>query len=105
MTEATIETRDVPERRRYEITLDGEVAGVAYYSVRDGEITLKHTEVDDRFEGRGLGSRLARTVLDEARARGLKVVPLCPFMAGYIHGHAEYQDLVQVQARNPSAST
>ena len=94
MTEAAIETRDVPERGRYEITLDGEVAGVAYYSVGEGEITLKHTEVDDSFEGRGLGSHLARTVLDEARARGLKVVPLCPFMASYIRRHAEYQDLV-----------
>jgi len=88
------QVHDAPERGRYELTLDGQLAGVAFYARGEGEITLRHTEVDDRFEGRGLGSRLARTVLDDARARGLRVVPLCPFMAGYIRTHPEYQDLV-----------
>jgi predicted GNAT family acetyltransferase len=91
-----IEIRDQPERSRYEITLDGRLAGVAVYDLggADGEITLVHTEVDPAFAGKGLGSRLAKHVLDDIRARGLRVRPKCPFMARYIRSHPAYQDLV-----------
>ena len=47
-----------------------------------------------RFEGQGLGARLARFALDDARERGLRVVPLCPFIAAFVKRHPEYQDLV-----------
>jgi predicted GNAT family acetyltransferase len=89
-----IETIDRPDRNRYEIMVDGHVAGVATYRLGDGEITLVHTEVDRSFGGRGLGSRLAADVLDDIRARGLGVRPQCPFMARYIRSHPAYQDLV-----------
>jgi predicted GNAT family acetyltransferase len=89
-----IEIVDRPERRRYEISVDGRPAGHVRYRRRDEEITFIHTEIDEAFGGRGLGSRLAAHVLDEARARGLRVVPLCPFIAGYIRSHPEYADLV-----------
>ncbi len=66
----------------------------------DDAIALKHTEVDDRFEGRGIGSALARGVLDAARRDGLAVLPYCPFMAGYIRGHPDdYLDLVPTDQR------
>jgi predicted GNAT family acetyltransferase len=55
---------------------------------------LTHTEVPQELSGRGIGSRLARGVLDDIRAAGLKVVAKCPFMAGYIGKHPEYADLV-----------
>ncbi len=89
-----IETVDRPERSRYEISVDGGLAGFAVYHLGDGEITLVHTEIDRAFAGRGLGSRLASFVLDDIRSRGLRVHPECPFMARYIRTHPVYQDLV-----------
>ncbi len=89
-----IETVDHPNRQRYEITVDGRLAGVALYELGKGEITLTHTEVDRAFSGRGLGRRLAADVLDDARARVLRVRPLCPFMARFIRSHPEYENLV-----------
>ena len=89
-----IEVRDNPERRRFEIVADGAVAGFARYQERGGRIFFGHTEIDPAFDGRGLGSTLARGALDAARERGERMVPLCPFIAGYIERHQEYADLV-----------
>lgn len=91
---ATPEVVDDPKAGRFELRLDGALAGVAEYTRRDNRVVLTHTDVDDAFEGRGVGSALARGVLDAVRARGERVVALCPFIAGYIAKHAEYQDLV-----------
>ncbi|MEV0719276.1 GNAT family N-acetyltransferase [Asanoa sp. NPDC050611] len=85
---------DNPDKHRFEISADGELAGFAAYRLREGAITFTHTEIDSRFEGKGLGSKIARTVLDEARSRGLRVYAQCPFIAGYIDKHPEYQDLL-----------
>jgi uncharacterized protein len=85
---------DNPERHRYEISVAGEPAGFAAYRLTHTEIVLTHTEIDDRFEGLGLGSRLARAVLDAERVRGLPVVPRCPFIAGWIEHHPDYADLL-----------
>lgn len=87
--------RDNPERRRYEALVDGEVAGASYYRDRDGVRVVTHTEIADEFEGQGVGSRLVAGALDDIRARGLRVTPLCPFAAAYIERHAEYEDLVE----------
>jgi uncharacterized protein len=89
-----IEIVDRPDRSRYEISVDGGFAGIATYRLGDGEITFIHTEIDRSFAGRGLGSRLAAHVLDDARARGLGVRPLCPFIRRYIRSHPAYQALV-----------
>jgi predicted GNAT family acetyltransferase len=89
-----IEIRDNTELRRYEILDGGQVAGFADYRLHDGRLVLPHAEIDSEHGGVGLGSRLARFVLDDARARGLPVVPLCPFIASYIESHPEYLDLV-----------
>jgi len=93
MTEA-IETRDRPEKSRYELLLDGRLAGVATYELADDAITVVHTQVAKSFGGLGLGSRLARDVLDDIRARGLRVRVECPFMAAYVRSHPDYQDVV-----------
>ena len=70
-----------PARHRFEMDLDG---GVAYSNYRrDGNVlTILHTEVPAALNGRGIGSALARGILDLARAQGLKVVPVCPFVSG-----------------------
>jgi predicted GNAT family acetyltransferase len=80
---------------RYEVRLDGELAGQAQYRREGSAIRLTHTEVDPRFEGQGLASRLAAFVLDDLKARGTKVIPSCKFMAGYIARHEkDYADLL-----------
>jgi predicted GNAT family acetyltransferase len=88
------EVVDVPERSRYELRLDGRLIGLAAYRRRDGRISFTHTEVDEACEGRGFGSRLAAAALDDARRQGLRVLPLCPFIAHYVEQHPEYQELV-----------
>jgi predicted GNAT family acetyltransferase len=89
-----IAVTDHPEAERYELTVDGESAGLVSYGLSAGLITLRHTEVDPAREGQGLGGRLVAEVLDDARARGLRVRPLCPFVADFIEHHPEYADLV-----------
>lgn len=83
---------------RFELTLDGETAFTEYV-VHDGALVLPHTVVPPAFEGKGVGSLLARTALGYARDHGLKVKPLCPFIAGYIKKHPEWQDLVDAAFR------
>ncbi len=89
-----IAVRDNPGEGRYELFVDGQLAGLATYVLSGQTMTIPHTEVQSRFEGQGLGARLARFVLDDARQRGLRVVPRCPFIAAYIKRHPEYADLV-----------
>ena len=86
--------RNNPEAARYEIFLGDRLAGFARYRVENGSMAIPHTEVRPEYEGRGLGGRLARFVLDDARRRGLRVVPQCPFIETYLERHAEYDDLV-----------
>jgi predicted GNAT family acetyltransferase len=89
-----IEVRDHKERFRYEIVVDGAVAGFLQYSMRGGRLILVHTEISDEFSGRGLATQLVRAALDDARQRKLSIVPICPFVEGYIERHPEYGDLV-----------
>lgn len=89
-----ITVTDNPEARRFEIRVDGTVAGFADYHLREDRIVLRHTEINPAYGGRGLGGRLVAAALDAARDAGLTVVPHCPFVARYIERHPEYQDLV-----------
>jgi predicted GNAT family acetyltransferase len=85
--------RDNAERHRFEVVVDGHLARADY--VIDGDvITFTHTIVPPALEGRGIASRLIRHGLSEARARGLRVVPQCPFVAAYIRKHPEWADLL-----------
>jgi predicted GNAT family acetyltransferase len=89
-----IVVRDNPDGGRYELFVDEQLVGLATYSLSGQTMTIPHSEVQPRFEGQGLGARLARFALDDARERGLRVVPLCPFIAGYVKRHPEYADLI-----------
>ncbi|WP_017614515.1 GNAT family N-acetyltransferase [Nocardiopsis salina] len=83
-----------PDERRYEIISDGEVAGYSEYILTNDLMTFTHTEIDTAFEGKGLGGTLVRGALDDVRGRGLSVLPLCPFVKGWIERHPDYVDLV-----------
>lgn len=85
------------DEQRYEARVGGVLAGAAYYALTEGLITFTHTEVEPAFEGRGIGSALAKTALDEVRAADeRKVRPLCPFFRTWIERHQAYQDLVKL---------
>jgi predicted GNAT family acetyltransferase len=90
-----VTVRDNADELRYEIEEDGEVRGTIRYTRDDGVITLVHTEVDPKWKGHGVGSALVQGALDDLGARGLKVRPLCPFVAAYIRRHPEYEEIVQ----------
>ena len=91
---------DNAAKRRYELRLDDVVIGQIAYASEPGAVVLIHTEVSTEVEGGGFGSRLVAGALDDIRARGLRVVPICPFAASFIRSHPEYADLV---AREPAA--
>jgi uncharacterized protein len=91
---------DSPDKSRYELRLDGKLIGIAAYRRRLSRISFTHTEVDESCTGRGFGSRLAKAALDDARRTGLRVLPLCPFIAHYIDTHPEYRDLLASSFRS-----
>jgi predicted GNAT family acetyltransferase len=90
----TTTVADAPEASRYEISVDGELAGFAEYRLRDELITFTHTEVADAYEGQGLAGELVTHALDDARSRGLAVHPQCPYVRSFIAKHPDYLDLV-----------
>ncbi len=91
---------DNPARHRFEIELgDGEIA-FAQYNLLPGAIRFFHTVVPDSHSGQGLGTALIRAGLADARERGLKVIPVCPFFAAYLRKHPEEQDLVPGEYRH-----
>jgi predicted GNAT family acetyltransferase len=92
--DAEITVRDNPEKSRYEALVGGVVAGFADYERQDGVIAFLHTEVDDAYEGHGIGGTLVQESLDDVRAQGMTVRPVCPFYKKYIREHPEYADLL-----------
>jgi uncharacterized protein len=89
----TSTVRDNTALSRFELDADG-VTAVANYRVAGNVMTITHTEVPPHARNRGIASRLIEGVLVEARARGLKIVPLCPFVSAYVDKHPEYRDLL-----------
>jgi predicted GNAT family acetyltransferase len=86
--------RDDKARSRFELDVDGITAFMNYRLAGD-VITLEHTETPVEARGRGIASQLVAAVLKTARARGLKIVPRCPFVRAYLAEHPEYRDLLQ----------
>ncbi|MDO5535348.1 MAG: GNAT family N-acetyltransferase [Propionibacteriaceae bacterium] len=83
------------DKNRYEISVDGELAGYADYVVGEhGVIVLPHTKVEERFSGQGLAGELVRYALDDIRSEGYRVDPQCTYVQGWIGKNPEYADLV-----------
>jgi predicted GNAT family acetyltransferase len=93
------EIRDDPEAGRLEVYVEGRRAGYAAYRRDPGAISYTHTEIEPEFEGRGLGGILIREALSRARAEGIAVLPLCPFVREYIERHPDQLDLVPAERR------
>ena len=85
---------------RYEIHVDGVLAGFVEYVLGENSIEFPHTEVDPAFGGKGVGSALVEFALDDAKARGLEVIPTCPFVARAISKNpTKYLALVREEER------
>ena len=95
-----LELQNHPDKHRYEASDEGKLLGYGEYNLLSGSIMFTHTEVLQGNEGKGVGSFIAKGVLDDARERGLFVIPTCQFIAGYIRKHREeYISLVQPQTQ------
>ena len=99
-TDAPVVT-DNPAASRYELHVGPELAGFVTYLLRrhDTVISLLHTEVEPAFQGAHLATHLAQFSLDDARKRGLAVLPFCPYINSWIKKHPEYTDLVPQDQR------
>jgi hypothetical protein len=99
-TDAPVVT-DNPAASRYELRVGSELAGFVDYRLRDrdGLISLVHTQVQPAFQGAHLATHLARFSLDDARRRGLSVLPFCPYITSWIKKHTDYVDLVPEERR------
>ncbi|MCA2225802.1 GNAT family N-acetyltransferase [Nonomuraea aurantiaca] len=93
-----VEIVDNTEQSRFEILMDGKVAGFADYRLLPTKIVFTHTEVLPELEGQGLAGKLVGHALDASRDTGLRVVPLCPYVGKYIERHPQYKDLVDASA-------
>lgn len=101
MTEQPTDNRDedtpavvhVPDRNRYEIHVGDTSAGLTAYRDRDGRRVFHHTRIDDAFAGQGLASRLVHAALDDVRASGKRIVPVCPYVRKYLEQHDGYADI------------
>lgn len=82
------------DKSRFEVDLGDGIFAFAEYRLGNGRIAFTHTEVPPAYEGRGIATELIRFALQFARDRGLKVAPICPFVAAYFKAHAEEQDLL-----------
>lgn len=92
----TIEITHEPrgDKGRYHLFVDGAEAGELDYRM-DGDVRVfVHTGVRDEFEGQGLAGKLAKHVLDDARAAGIRIGATCPYVRGYLERHPEEQDLL-----------
>jgi uncharacterized protein len=90
---------DNPAASRYELHAGGELAGIITYRLQGTTISLLHTEIEPAFQGAHLAGHLARFALDDARERGLAVLPFCPYVSSWIKRHPEYADLVPQDRR------
>jgi predicted GNAT family acetyltransferase len=97
--EEVVEVRDLPASHRFEVLVDGAVAGFARYRLEGDDVAFLHTEVDGAYEGRGLGSRLVREALRQVADRGAGVLPYCPFVRSYLQEHHDLAALVPAGRR------
>ncbi|MET7299181.1 GNAT family N-acetyltransferase [Embleya sp. NPDC005575] len=85
--------RQVADKHRYEIRIDDAFAGLTMYRDRGEQRVFYHTRIDDAFAGRGLASVLVREALNDVRATGRRIVPVCPYVKQFLGKHGEFADI------------
>lgn len=85
---------DNEERHQYEFHIERYIPRIEYIKSKNGEIYLTHTEVPAELEGKGIGSQLVEKALTDIESKDLRLVPLCPFVVGYIHKHPDWKRIV-----------
>ena len=100
-----MQIQDNPAQLRYEVIDDGgNVAGFAAYRNAPGSRIFVHTEVDEAYAGQGMAGKLALYAVEHVRDAGLRLVPNCPYIAGWLKRHPEYDGLVDWPSQAPVGS-
>ena len=97
--ESQISVVDAPDHGRFEIFVDGALAGYTEYHEQGDLRVFPHTVIDEAYGGRGLAKILVRGALDQTRATGRLILPYCMVVRGFIAKHPDYLDLVPVDRR------
>ncbi|WP_030060649.1 GNAT family N-acetyltransferase [Streptomyces novaecaesareae] len=92
-TSASTVVERADDRNRYEILVDGKLAGFTEYRDHEEQRVFFHTEIDEAFAGQGLASRLVQEALTDVRAAGKRLVPICPYVAKFLLKHEEFGDI------------
>lgn len=74
---------------------DGAEAEMTFTRVGKHQLIIDHTDVPDAFRGQGIGQRLVARAVEDARAAGTTVIPLCPFAAAQFRRHPEWADVLR----------
>ncbi len=82
-------------KHRYEVETLAGTAILEYSEPRPGILDLQHTLVPLPARNRGVGAALVRWALEDARSRGARVIPTCPYVASFLGRHPEYRDLME----------
>jgi predicted GNAT family acetyltransferase len=94
MSEAGVTREEGPSGGVYRITIDGHTAEMTYSKAGTSRIIIDHTSVPDALRGKGAGQALVRQAVEDARAAGIRIIPLCPFAKAQIAKHTEWQDVL-----------
>lgn len=95
MSEIVINREDGANGGRYVTVVNGDEAEMTYSRAGATRIIIDHTGVPDSMRGMGVGKKLVEAAVNDARAEGFKIIPLCPFAKATLEKHAEWQDVVQ----------
>ncbi|MFJ3362206.1 GNAT family N-acetyltransferase [Streptomyces anthocyanicus] len=90
-TPAVVERADADSR--YEILVGGQRAGLTAYRDLGAQRVFFHTEIDEAFAGQGLASQLVQQALVDVRASGMRIVPVCPYVAKFLKRHDVFADI------------
>ena len=92
----SIEREDNGSKGRYFLrSAKGDEAEMTFSKVGTSQIIIDHTEVPDAFRGQGAGLRLVERAVEDARASGITIIPLCPFAAAQFRRHPEWADVLR----------
>ncbi|MBK8197582.1 MAG: N-acetyltransferase [Acidobacteria bacterium] len=94
MSQIVVTREDGPSGGRYTATINGHTAEMTYSKAGTSRLIIDHTGVPDTLRGMGAGQAMVQRAVEDARAAGIKIIPLCPFAKAQIEKHAEWQDVL-----------